>query len=139
MALVFLNDDSDNVTSGQKLFLNDWIEQNPKNKKTQHLVSEVKLVQSNKGYLIETDYFLAFIWKNAKVTKQLIEALEHWVNTPDTGYALYLIQDKPTSSSFKLATDKEEPFTWYAKKNGYSTIQGDSNLDTTETDGNPFI
>lgn len=139
MALTFLNDDSENVSSGEKLFLNDWTKENPKNKKVQHLVTEVRLVQSNKGYLIETDYFLAFIWKNAKVTKQLIEALEHWVNNPDTGYALYLIQDKPTSSNFKLATDKEEPFTWYAKKNGFSTIQVDSSLDITETGGNPFI
>lgn len=139
MALTFLNDSSQNTSSGQKVFLNDWIKENPKNKKTQHLVSEVKLVQSGKGYLLETDYFLAFIWKNAKVTKQLIEALEHWVDTPDTGYALYLIQDKPCSPNFKLATDKEEPFTWYRKKNGFSVLGEDLSLDTTEQVGNPFL
>lgn len=139
MALTFLDDSESRSNSGQKEFLNDWIKANPKNKNTQHLVSEVRLVSSNKGYLLETDNFLAFIWKNAKVTKQLIEALEHWVTTPDTGYALYLIQDKPNSPNFKLATDKEEPFTWYAKKNGYSIIGEGSALATEETGLNPFF
>lgn len=139
MALTFLDDGKSNSGSGQKEFLNDWLKSNPKNKQIQHLVSEVRLVNSNKGYLIETDNFLAFIWKNAKVTSQLIEALEYWVSTPDTGYALYLVQDKPNSPNFKLATDKEEPFTWYSKKNGYSTIGEDLDSDTAGMDGNPFI
>lgn len=139
MALTFLDDGSSKSNSGQKEFLNDWLKSNPKNKQTQHLVSEVRLVASNKGYLIETDNFLAFIWKNAKVTKQLIEALEYWVGTPETGYALYLVQEKPNSPNFKLATDKELPFTWYSKKNGYSTIKDDLDLDTEGMDGNPFI
>lgn len=139
MALQFF-EPKKNTGSGDTPFLNDWIKDNPKNKETTFLVKEIVKAQSNKGYRIVCDDFQGFIWLNAKLTKLLVEALEVWIKERENGYALFLVMADPKKPDFTLACDKEIPVTWFASKNGYTTMESnaDSQVDLPEGT-NPFL
>lgn len=139
MALSFFEPKQD-TGSGDTPFLNEWLENHPNNKKQQFLVREVIRVKSGKGYLVTTDDFSCFIWKNQALTKLLIEALEIWVNEPDKGYAVYVYLKNPKKSDFTLGADKDEPVTWFNSKNGYTTTEsGLASPDSVVEGGNPFL
>lgn len=139
MALTFF-EPKENTGNGETLFLNEWIEKNPKNKKQQFLVKEIIRVKSGKGYLVVTDEFSCFIWKNQALTKLLMEALEVWTNNPQTGYALYVYLPSPTKNDFTMASDKEEVTTWFVSKNGYTTLELDAiSREGDQSGDNPFL
>ena len=139
MALKFFDEDQQSKGNGQLAFLNDWLEENPKNKETNFLITEIKRVQSGKGYMAITDKFAVFLWKNSKITKLLIEALEFWVENPDKGYGLFVVLKKPNKPDYVLASDTDLPTTWFTSKNGYTTTQDDAFLSIEESSGNPFL
>lgn len=139
MALTFF-EPKENPGNGELPFLNEWLEQNPKNKKQEFLVREIIKAKSGKGYLVVTDDFCCFIWKNQPLTKLLIEAIEKWVKEPIEGYPIYVFLKKPNKQDFTLAADKSEPITWFASKNGYTTTEVNAlSLEETVVDGNPFL
>lgn len=137
MALKFFDDDAQSSGNGQLSFLPDWLEENPKNKTTTFLVTEIKRVQSGKGYMVITDKFAVFLWKNSKIAKFLVDALAHWVEYPDTGYELYVVLKKPDKPDYQLASDTERPTTWFTSKNGFTTVEPDAS--SVGENQNPFL
>lgn len=139
MALKFFEPEDNNGT-GSLEFLNDWLIENPKNKQKEFLITEIKRVQSNKGFLISTTHFNVFAWKNAKLTKMLIEALDHYVNVSRFGYELYVVLKTPTKADYSIAADEETKITWFSSKNGYTTSeQNATSQEIADTDINPLI
>lgn len=139
MALKFFEPEESNG-SGSLDFLNDWLVENPKNKQTEFLITEVKRAQSNKGFIVSTEKFNVFLWKNAKLTKMLIEALDHYVNESKFGFELYVVLKKPTKADFSIAANDETKITWFTSKNGYTTSEENAiSQDEVETTGNPLI
>lgn len=139
MALSFF-EPKEQSGNGEKPFLNEWLEANPKNKKQQFLITEVIRVKSGKGYLVITDEFSCFIWKNQALSKAFISALEFWTENPDKGYPCYVFLKNPTKQEFTLAADKDQETTWFVSKNGFTTTESDANSqDSVVEDGNPFL
>lgn len=139
MALKFFDTESDNGT-GSLEFLNDWLVENPKNKKTQFLITEIKRVQSGKGYIVSTTDFNVFAWKNAKITKMLLEALDAYVNKLKWGYELYIVLKSPTKADYMIAADEETKITWFSIKNGYTTSELSAiSQEEVDTENNPLI
>lgn len=139
MALKFFEPEESN-SNGSLEFLNDWLVENPKNKKTEFLITEVKRVQSNKGFICSTTDFNVFMWKNAKLTKMLIEALDHYINESKFGYELYVVLKKPNKPEFSIAANDESKITWFMAKNGYTTLEENAtSLEEVVTTGNPLI
>jgi len=139
MALKFFEPEETNG-SGTLEFLNDWLKVNPKNKAKEFLITEIKRVQSNKGFLISTTHFNVFAWKNAKQTKMLIEALEAYVHELKYGYELYIVLKTPTKSDYSIAADDESKISWFTTKNGFTTSEQNAiSLPEVDTDRNPLL
>lgn len=139
MPLTFF-EPKENPGNGDIPFLNEWLEQNPKTKQQQFLVREIIKVKSGKGYLIVTDDFNCFIWKNQSLTKFLIEALETWIKDEQHGYAIYVYLKKPGKPDFTLAADKDQTISWFASKNGFTTTESSAiSQEGAVVDGNPFL
>lgn len=139
MALKFFEPEESN-SNGSLDFLNDWLVENPKNKQTEFLITEVKRVQSNKGFIVSTEKFNVFMWKNAKLTKMLVEALDHYINESKFGYELYVVLKKPNKADFSIAANDESKITWFASKNGFTTSEENAiSQDEVVTTGNPLI
>lgn len=139
MAITFFDDSASKNNQGQKLFLNEWLEENKNNKQTQFYIQEFVKVKSGKGYLVVTEQFNCFIWNNAKETKLLIEALETYVKEPNLGRTLYVILKSPKKGEFNLGADMELALTWHAMGNGFTTLLDHVSSQTSELSGNPFL
>ena len=111
MAITFFDAQSNASNQGNKLFLNEWLEENKNNKTSQFFIQEFKKVKSGKGYLVVTEEFNCFIWSNAKETKLLLN----------------------------LGCDLGLPMTWDAMGNGYTTLLDHVSSQTNESSGNPFL
>lgn len=139
MALKFFDDESSNTT-GSLEFLNDWLVENPKNKKKEFLITECKRAKSNKGYIVSTTDFNVFLWKNSKICKMLLEALKYYVEKSKYGYELYVVLKSPTKAEFQIAADEETKITWFTMGNGYTTIEDNvSSQEQADTGINPLI
>lgn len=139
MPLKFFEPEESN-SNGSLDFLNDWLVENPKNKQKEFLITEVKRVQSNKGFIVSTEKFNVFMWKNAKLTKMLVEALDHYINQSKFGFELYVVLKSPTKAEFSIAANDESRITWFSSKNGYTTSgENATSLEEVVTTGNPLI
>lgn len=139
MALKFFEPEEVN-SNGSLDFLNDWLIENPKNKQREFLITEVKRVQSNKGFIVSTEKFNVFMWKNAKLTKMLVEALDHYINESKFGFELYVVLKSPTKADFSIAANDEKRITWFTSKNGYTTSEENAiSREEVVTTGNPLI
>lgn len=137
MTISFFESNEDNGT-GELLFLNDWLIENPKNKIQTFEVVEFKAVKSGKGFLGVTNQFQVFIWKNSKLAKMLVEALNVWINVePDTGYKVILMLDSKSKDGYRLGVDKDIKVTWFHMGNGFTTME--QSAYSKETDLNPFL
>ena len=136
MALKFFDEPSS--SSGQLPFLDDYVKSNQNNKQKQFSVCEIRRVKSDKGYLVLTNKFSCFIWKNSAIAKQIVEALDHYVKTAK-GFDLVVFLPDPKKADFRLAADFDAPTTWFASKNGYTTLESESSSQEEIQGGNPFI
>lgn len=137
MPLTFFESKEDNGT-GELLFLNEWLEKNPKPKSKEYDVTEVKAVKSGKGYLLITNDFQTFLWKKSKLTQMLLQAFEVWINIePDSGFRLVIVLDPKSKDGYKVAADKETKVTWFTMGNGFTTTE--ESAYSEETDLNPFL
>lgn len=136
MTLKFFDEAS--PSSGQLPFLDDFVKDNQNSKVKQYSVCEIKRVRSDKGFLVSTNKFSCFVWKNSALAKQLIQALEHYVETAK-GYDLVVYLPNPKKADFKLAADFDSPTTWFASKNGFTTLESESASQVETQGGNPFI
>lgn len=137
MALKFFDDESNNG-NGNLEFLNNWIEKNPKNKQKEFVIDEVVRTKSGRGYLVKTDKFAVFLFKNSKIANQLIEALDTYVNELNYGWELLVYLPKPNKADYKIACNDEKQVTWFTSKNGFTTSEDLYSLQTSE-DTNPFL
>jgi hypothetical protein len=139
MALSFFAPES-SIGNDSKTFLDEWLTSNLKNRNTQFSITEIKRVQSGKGYLVETEEFLVFLWKNSAISKLLVEALEVYVNQPEKGRALFVVlpQKKVAGVKPQIAADLDVEQTWFTSKNGYTVME--PSVDLAEgISGNPLI
>jgi len=119
-------------------FLDDWLKENPKNKRTEFPVSEIILVRSGKGYMVKTDCFIVFLWKKAAQTAIVLEALQHYLENPQDGRELVVVLNKKAKNGFQLAANLDKEITWFSVGNGFSTNEQDAIL--PESNGeNPLI
>lgn len=136
MKLQFFDSDA---SAKEIIFLEDWITKNPKNKTKNFVVTKVSKVRSGKGYLLHTEAFCVFIFKNSRLAKDLVEALQVYVSSPEGGYSLVIHLPKPTDKGYMIAADKDDRVTWYEAGNEYTTLEESATLNQGQPQGNPFL
>lgn len=130
----------DSTPSNQNLpFLEEWINQNPKNKTKVFPILEVIRAKSGKGYMLKTEQFIIFVFMNSKLRKDLIEALKVYASRPEGGYALVVHLPVPTKADYQIAVDKDDCITWYEAKNDYTTSEESASLLLKPEAENPFL
>ena len=139
MAIRFFDDSTSVSGQGNKPFLNEWLDENKANKKTQFFIQEFIRAKSGKGYLVVTEEFNCFIWKNSKETKLLLEALESYVKEPTLGRTLYVVHKSPKKPEFNLGCDLELPMTWHDMGKGFTTLLDHVPSEEQNQDSNPFL
>jgi len=136
MALKFFDDTSSN--SGSLPFLQDFIKKAKSLKQDTYPVVEITRVRSDKGYMVKTEKFMCFLWKNQKITGQLIEALEFYIES-GKGYEICVFLPDVKKDDFKLGVNFEQEVTWFTSKNGFTTTQEESVCQGINPDKNPFL
>lgn len=136
MALKFF----DELTPQNSLvvFLDEYIKKEKNIKQKDYPITEIKRVKSDKGFMVYTEKFMVFLWKNQKITQQMIEALSLWVSG-EVGYELIVHLPDPKKADFRLGVDFEKEVTWFTAKNGFTTIQADATSVGIDPDKNPFL
>lgn len=114
-------------------WLSEWIEENPKGKDKPFRVEEFVQVQSGKGLLVKTENFAVFVFKKTKLYNLLLEALEEYV--ADEGFCIFCVPSD-LKGEFQLATDFDQPCSWYNMGNGFTTTE--SQYSSMGVTGNPF-
>lgn len=128
----------DDVAEKQSLdFLDDWILENPKNKQTEFRVNVIQKAKSGKGYCLKTDCFMVFLFKNSKLCKQIIEAMQAYVSRAEGGFPLYVVLNKPNKKDYKLAVDRDAAITWLEVGNDYTVSEEYATSKAPES--NPFL
>jgi hypothetical protein len=74
-------------------------------------VLEVSETRKRSGYLIKTDVFQAFVWKNSPACTALLATLDYLLDA-DPSYALYLELTKSNTDGFTMWMDTEEARLW---------------------------
>lgn len=121
-------------------FLNDYLKE-PKNRNADgsvHDVVEIIYAASGKGYVIKTENFMAFLWKNSKVTKQILEALNfYWEQ--GNGFVFVVRIEAKTKNLFSLGVDFERTSYWQKKgESFYSSLNPVEDIPLMEQ-SNPFL
>jgi len=125
-------------TSGTVPFLDEFVKKAKNLKQQKYPVSEIRRVRSDKGYLVITEKFSCFLWKNAKNTKQLIEALNFYIES-GKGYEVVVFLPDTKKADFKMAVDFDVEVTWFTSKNGFTTTPVESVSQDINPDKNPFL
>ena len=136
MALKFF--DEVTPTSGTVPFIDEFVKKAKNLKQQQYPVNEIRRVRSDKGYLVITEKFSCFLWKNAKNTKQLIEALNFYIES-GKGYEVVVFLPDTKKADFRMAVDFDVEVTWFTSKNGFTTTQVESASRDIDPDKNPFL
>lgn len=76
MAVKLFGTESSSYVS--KDWLNDWVESNKSNCGKPYRIEKIVLSKKGNGYLLETEAFCHFIWKNNSTTKSFIEAVSFY-------------------------------------------------------------
>lgn len=121
-------------------FLNDYLKE-PKNRNadgTLHDVLEIIYASSGKGYVIKTEAFMCFLWKNSKATKQILEALNfYWEQ--GNGYVFVVRVEAKTKNQYSLGVDFERTSYWQKKgESFYSSLNPVEDIPLMES-SNPFL
>lgn len=135
--LQFFTDESNSL---EIPFLNDYLKK-PENRKadgTLHDVTEIIYASSGKGYVIKTERFMCFLWKNSKVTKQILDALNfYWEQ--GNGYVFVVRIEMKTKNQFSLGVDFERTSYWQKKEENYfSSLNPVEDIPLMEN-SNPFL
>lgn len=102
------------------------------------VVNEVLAVSSGKGYLIRTDRFITFIWKNQKLTNQLLEALNFYFEN-GTGYTLCAVVDPKVKPGCQLGIDFETTSYWQKKGESFYNSTTVVLSEAKQVTQNPFL
>lgn len=134
MPIQFFNTESG--TAGECPFINEYLEKNKVKGNPIFDVDDVTLATSGKGYMLRTQAFQVWLWKNSSVAKQLVEALDIWV-AKGIGYNLIIQIDSKAKDGYLIGTDKDKQVTWFNVGKKYSTSE--LSVSTPTGDGNPFL
>jgi len=80
-----------------------WINEIKNPQKAQ--IITIKAVE--KGLLLYTTEYEAFLWKNSKIAKDLLEALMVWTDGEHVGYELFVVPNKATKLGFEIQMGNE--------------------------------
>jgi hypothetical protein len=135
MSKSFFDDDSSN-NAGEKLFATEYLAANKKELNREFTVQEIVLARSGKGYMVHTEYFVCWLWKKAKLTQMLLEALKAYSSTSH-GYHLFVLLTNENKDCFKIGCNTELETRWYDLGNGSYSL---TPLNSSSTEGgNPFL
>lgn len=140
MALSFFEDDTTDDSLSGLDFYGDWIKDDTTKKlKGNKPVEVIQIIKakSGKGYLVSTSLFNVWLWKNSKITKQLVEALSVYVK--QGGHKLFVVPISAKQDGYKLACDKSLSQLWYSDGKKYTQSEIPDEIDGDVTDGNPFL
>lgn len=122
--------------TGELVFATEYLTNHPKEQGKVFRVKEVRLAQSNKGYMLYTDAFIGWLFKRNPIAVMLVQALEVYVR--DTyGYAIVIELDKGADKSIKVGVDASEPCMWYGTGKKFTLTPDIPTFDPTT--GNPFL
>ena len=139
--LFFFDEIESTDTDKSYTFFEDYVEENPDDIKVGDIlkIHSLVLTKKRKGYMVRTDKFDFHIWKNNKITKQLLEALKVWTQE-GTGKALYVQVTAMNVDGLKLAANKAEDVNWYGFGGKYSIYPiSMEELESTSGTGNIFL
>lgn len=134
--LVFFSSDS---KKSSLPFYDDWRKKQNFKENKYYVVTDIRLVKSNKGYMVQTTDFAVFLWSNSSLCKMIIEALKAYISRPEEGYELIIVVDKDKAKEYKIAANKEKKVSYfYSKKiEAYSITEFES--DSEESSTNPLL
>lgn len=101
-------------TVGKKLFLSEYIEENPDIQGNNYEVTLVKETNSRNGYLLETKEFNVCIFKSSTLVDTLLELIEDVYS--NLHCAVYVIIDQDEEEGIAIAYDLECKRTWLRQK-----------------------
>jgi len=126
-------------SSSEILFYGDWASSQKKLPKEPFLIESIKKTKKGKGYMVHTSAFVCFLYKNNKLTKMLMEAIETFCAN-GTGNSLYIVPISKEKDGFKIAADKTTPCNWYSNQKEYSVFPLMDLPDEYDIgQGNPFV
>lgn len=136
MAITFFQLPGDSV-SNDLPFFNEW-KSSTRYREDSFEITELVRVKSNKGYLCKTTEFLLFLWNNSSVTKQLIEALDYYVQK-GTGVAIVAVVNSSFKDGYALGIDSDEEVIWYNVGGKFTTSPEPHIIGSSASTVNPFI
>lgn len=114
MALRIIGGD-DNTSSDQKPWLEDYLDSCENDEDVVSFVT--RIVPRPKGFLVETEAYLGFMFKGTSMYSHLSEALEIWQTDGCSTFPLFGMPD--SNGKLIVAIDDEgEETTWLADKSG---------------------
>lgn len=128
---VSFSDDSSEGTGSNRPFLEEYLEETVVKFPLISLVEEVYLSKSGKGYVVRSEEFSIFLWKNNKLSKMLIEALKHYISQGEGNTLAIRVnglkenkKTKETTPDYELIANKNKIIPWYMDNAGkkYSVL-----------------
>lgn len=138
MALTFFETEDTNDSLDLE-FYGDWIAVDTAKKLKKPVpypVVQILRAKSGKGYMVSTTHFNCWLWKNSKLCKQIIEALQHYVK--NGGYKLFVVPKNNKPDGYSIAVDKEISQLWYTDGKKYTLSEIPEELET-DMDTNPYM
>lgn len=85
----------DESSNGESLpWSNEYLDKFPSNKGELYPIA--KFIRTKKGFIIESNMFKAFVFKDSKMAKYLEDAIIHWKTGANECYAMFVtLEDKP--------------------------------------------
>lgn len=129
---------SDSPSYVEKQWLNDWVVSNKKLCGNPYRIEKIVLSKKGNGYLIETEAFCHFIWKNNKVTAMFMEAVSFYAEKGE-GPAFVVVPRADGKGD--LGMDDEISCFFSQKAGGYSIsdFPVEENPENSTSPLNPFL
>lgn len=125
----------ESVYTGSKPFFNEWIASHPLDEIKCFLIEKVQASKKGNGFLVSTEEFTLFLWKNNEVTRNFVEAITFYA---EQGYGpsfLVVVKD-----SQPLIAMDEDNTSFFKSKNGvWSISEVQEEQPTTLSHQNPFM
>lgn len=125
----------DSYTTGSKPFFNEWIGKNPDKEGAVYSVTKIVASKKGNGYLVHTDDFILFLWKNNEVTRMLIEAVMYYSEVGVGPRFVACIRN----SSYALGIDEDNESFFTSHGGTWSISLLPEEEDTTPSPPNPFM
>lgn len=116
-----------------------WVKDWAKGTNSPEIPKEVITIYSgDKGLLLETGEYKAFIFRRESTYGYLVEALEQWCKTKEEVCPLIIAATKKGKAQYGLHQDKPK-VVWIFDGNKYSSVRVDGKLQAIPQKSNPFL